>query len=63
TFIASKRREFVDEFAPFGSDEGADVLVMFEDAIRKERDIDFLVGAYEIVSGWMERDVSTPDAT
>ncbi|MCT4795282.1 WGR domain-containing protein [Exiguobacterium alkaliphilum] len=50
-----------DEFAPFGSDEGADVLVMFEDAIRKERDIDFLVGAYEIVSDWMERDVSTPD--
>ncbi len=31
---------------------------MFEDAIRKQRDIDFLVGAYDIVSGWMERDVS-----
>lgn len=50
-----------DEYSPFGSDEGADVLVMFEDAIRKERDIDFLVGAYDIVSGWMERDVSSPD--
>ena len=34
---------------------------MFEDAIRKQRDIDFLVGAYDIVSGWMERDVSSPD--
>lgn len=50
-----------DEYSPFGSDEGADVLVMFEDAIRKERDIDFLVGAYDIVSGWIERDVSSPD--
>ncbi|MFN4215710.1 WGR domain-containing protein [Exiguobacterium sp.] len=50
-----------DEYSPFGSDEGADVLVMFEDAIRKERDIDFLVGAYDIVSGWMERDASSPD--
>ena len=50
-----------DEYSPFGSDEGADVLVMFEDAIRKDRDIDFLVGAYDIVSGWMERDVSSPD--
>lgn len=50
-----------DEYSPFGSDEGADVLVMFEDAIRKDRNIDFLVGAYDIVSGWMERDVSSPD--
>ncbi|EPE62664.1 WGR domain protein [Exiguobacterium sp. S17] len=50
-----------DEYSPFGSDEGADVLVMFEDAIRKERDIDFLVGAYDIVSGWMGRDASSPD--
>lgn len=50
-----------DEYSPFGSDKGADVLVMFEDAIRKERDIDFLVGAYDIVSGWMERDISSPD--
>ncbi|RHB52081.1 WGR domain-containing protein [Exiguobacterium sp. AM39-5BH] len=50
-----------DEYSPFGSDEGADVLVMFEDVIRKERDIDFLVGAYDIVSGWMERDLSSPD--
>lgn len=50
-----------DEYSRFGSDEGADVLVMFEDAIRKDRNIDFLVGAYDIASGWMERDVSSPD--
>ncbi|WP_214827454.1 hypothetical protein [Exiguobacterium sp. s26] len=50
-----------DEYSRFGSDEGVDVLVMFEDAIRKDRNIDFLVGAYDIVSGWMERDVSSPD--
>lgn len=50
-----------DEYSPFGSDEGADVLVMFEDAIRKEGDLDFLVGAYDIVSGWMERELSSPD--
>lgn len=50
-----------DEFGPFGSDEGADVLVLLEDLIRKERDIDFLVAAYDIISSWMERDVSSPD--
>lgn len=50
-----------DEYSPFGSDEGADVLVMFEDAIRKERDFDFLEGAYAVLSDWLEEDISTPD--
>lgn len=50
-----------DELAPFGSDEGADVLDMFGEALRKDRDIDFLEGAYTILSDWLEEDISTPD--
>ncbi|MCC5892036.1 WGR domain-containing protein [Exiguobacterium sp.] len=50
-----------DEFAPFGSDEGADVLDMFGEALRKDRDVDFLEGAYAILSDWLEEDISTPD--
>lgn len=50
-----------DEFAPFGSDEGADVLDMFGEALRKEQDFDFLEGAYAVLSDWLEEDISTPD--
>lgn len=50
-----------DEFAPFGSDGGADVLDMFGEALRKDRDADFLEGAYAILSDWLEEDISTPD--
>jgi uncharacterized protein YfeS len=50
-----------DEYAPFGSDEGADVLDMFGEALRKEQDFDFLEGAYSVLSDWLEEDISTPD--
>lgn len=50
-----------DEYAPFGSDEGADVLDMFGEALRKEQDFDFLEGAYAVLSDWLEEDISTPD--
>lgn len=49
-----------DEYAPFGSDEGADVLDMFGEALRKEQDFDFLEGAYAVLSDWLEEDISTP---
>lgn len=49
-----------DELSPFGSDEGADILAMIEESVRKGYDIDFMEEAYAILSEWLEEDISTP---
>ena len=49
-----------DELSPFGSDEGADILAMIEESIRKGYDIDFMEEAYAILSEWLEEDILTP---
>ena len=50
-----------DEYAPFGNDAGADALVMYEEVIRKERDLCYLSYAYALIESWINRDVYAPE--
>lgn len=50
-----------EEYAPFGNDAGADALDMYEEVIRKDRDLCFLSYAYALIGSWVNRDVYAPE--
>ncbi|WP_337873835.1 WGR domain-containing protein [Exiguobacterium sp.] len=50
-----------EEYAPFGNDAGADALVMYEEVLRKDRDLCYLSYAYALIESWIDRDVYGPE--
>ena len=64
-YLASFNDDFYvdcsEEYAPFGNDAGADALVMYEEMIRKDRDLCYLSYAYALIESWINRDVYAPE--